>query len=265
MNSAPDLFRPMPSGWHSVALCPKPSREDNTPLPTMVVTVVPLGLITLTLLELYSLVKTLPKASTATPVGRAQGNPPARLLEKPAGVTLRNLLLLYSAMYTLPRVSTARRALPVLKVGAAPSTAPAVGLPTQVETFHCTGASLQGHRAQAEAPTLLERPPGQGVHWEDPASAAKVPAGQGRAGAPLLPPGQKNPGAQAVQVRFEGAMKNPGAHGGKGEGVGVAVLLRVAVGVAVGVAEVEVVGVHVESGVLEPLRVGVGEGVGEGE
>ena len=55
MNSAPELFRPMPSGWHSVALCPKPSREDATPLPTMVVTVVPLGLITLTLLEAYSL------------------------------------------------------------------------------------------------------------------------------------------------------------------------------------------------------------------
>jgi hypothetical protein len=68
-----------------------------------------------------------------------------------------------------------------------------------------------------------------------------------------------------VQVRFERAMKNPGAHGGKGEGVGVAVLLRVAVGVAVGVAVVEVVGLHVESGVLEPLGVGVGEGVGEGE
>lgn len=175
---------------------------------------------------------------------------------------MRNLLVLYSAMYTLPRVSTARRALPaVLKVGAAPSTAPAVGLPTQVETFHCTGASLQGHRAQAEAPTLLERPLGQGVHAVDPASAAKVPAGQGRAGAPLLPPGQKNPGAQAVQVRSEGARENPGAHRGKGEGVRVAVLLRVALRVAVG----EVVGVHVESGVLEPLRVGVGEGVGEGE
>ncbi len=96
---------------------------------------------------------------------------------------MRNLLLEYSATYTLPSVSTVKRPRPppppgMVKVGEAPSVAPAVALPTQVETFHCVRASAVGQTAQLAAPTLLERPGWQGVQ-APAACAAAVPAGQG--------------------------------------------------------------------------------------
>jgi hypothetical protein len=151
----------------------------------MVVTVVPLGDTTLSLWELYSEVNTLPHTSTATPVGMFQAKLPPRLLATLAGLTLRNLLVECSAMYTLPRVSTARRALPaVVKVGAAPSRDPAEALPAQVDTFHRGGTSASGQAAQPAAPTLLDRPAGQGLQAGAAACAAAVPAAQGKGGVP---------------------------------------------------------------------------------
>jgi hypothetical protein len=235
-----------------------------------VVTVVPLALMQRTRCELYSAVKTLPRASTATPVGLFHAKPPPRLLATPAGDTTLILLLPPSAVYTLPAASTARRAPAVLKVGEAPSAEPALALPSHVDTVHSVGVSALGQAAHAAAPPLLAVPGALGAQGAAPPGAA-VPAGHLKACVLRPASGHIAPLGQATHVLSRGEVKVPAGQGPKGEGEGVGegvgeregVRLRVGLWLGVGLREGE--GVQVGSGEGEPVRVAAAEGEPDGD
>ena len=214
--------------------------------------------------------KTLPRASTATPEGLFHAKPPPRLLATPAGDTTLTLLLAPSAVYTLPAASTARRAPAVLKVGEAPSAEPAAALPSHVDTVQSVGASALGQAAHAAAPPLLEVPGAQGAQGAPPPGAA-VPAGHVKARVSRPASGHIAPLGQATHVLSRGEVKVPAGQGPKGEGEGVGVGVGEREGVRlpeglwlrVGVGEGE--GVQVGAALPLPERVGAGEGVPVGE
>ena len=136
----------MPWGKLKLAKISTESFDPCKPLPAKVVTT-PLGVILRILWLPISATYTLPKASTASPLGllKLAATPvpfvepltplPAKVVTIPVGVILRILLLYWSTTNTLPEASTATPEGP-LKLAAIPvaSVEPCKPLPAKVET-----------------------------------------------------------------------------------------------------------------------------------